>query len=108
MRRTLLAMILIGCSAPAFSQTSSSGTITMIRTGWNADFFAIVTAEPIQNPAQCPTPDGYLSTSSHPGYSTYYAAALTAYSLSQPIVITTHNSQCAAGRPLLIGINLGG
>ena len=108
MRRALLALVLIGCSAPAFSQTMSTATITMIRTGWNVDSFALVTAEPVLNPANCPTPDGYLSASTHPGYSTYYAAALTAYSLSQPVVVIIHNTQCALSRPLLIGINLGG
>ena len=108
MQRTLLALMsLIACTAPALSQTSLNGTITMIRTGWNVDDFAIVTAESIVNPANCPTADGYLSMHTLPGYSTYYAAALTAYSLNNPVVITVHNSQCAAGRPMLIGINMG-
>jgi hypothetical protein len=107
MERILLALTLIGCSAPALSQTMTPGTITMIRTGWNSDSFAIVTAEPIANPANCPNPDGYVSINTLPGYSTYYAAALTAYALNQPVVITTHDTECAATRPKLIGVNLG-
>jgi hypothetical protein len=107
MRRTLLALILIGFSAPALSQQMTPGTITKVRTGWNADYFAIETVEPIQNPANCLVPDGYLSASSLPGYSTYYAAVLMAYSLSQPVVITVHTTQCAVDRPMIIGINLG-
>lgn len=108
MRRTLLALMsLIAFSAPAFSQTMVNGTITMIRTGWNVDDFAIVTAESIINPANCATPDGYMSAHNLPGYSTYYALALTAYSLSNPVVITVHQSLCAADRPMIIGINMG-
>jgi len=107
MLRIALVLSLVGYALPAFSQTMSNGTITMIRTGWNDDAFAIVTAEPIQNPAHCPEPDGYLSMRTLPGYSTYYAAALTAYTLKNPIVITTHNTECAGTRPKLIGINIG-
>jgi hypothetical protein len=107
MLRIVLALTFVGYAVPALSQTMSAGTITMIRTGWNDDVFAIVTAEPIQNPAHCSTPDGYLSMRTLPGYSTYYAAALTAYTLKNPVVITTHNSECADNRPKLIGINMG-
>jgi hypothetical protein len=113
MRRTLLALALILCSAPAFCQTAEHGQITMIRTGWNGDFFAVVTTEDIEdpsrfmNPANCPVKDGYVSTSTSPGYSTYYAAALTAYSLAQSVDIVVDNTSCALGRPLLIGIDIG-
>jgi hypothetical protein len=115
MRRTLLAMVLIFCSTPAFCQTTGTRLITMIRTGWNGDYFALVTAEDsenpdqLMNPAHCPTKDGYVSTSTSPGYSTYYAAALTAYSLGQSaeIIVADTNGSCALGRPMLIGINLG-
>jgi hypothetical protein len=108
MRRTLLALILIGCSGPAFSQAGAGGLITTIRTGWNIDSFAIVIDGMIQNPANCPTADGYVSIHTLPGYSTYYTAALTAYSLREPVAITIDNTRCAQGRPMLIGINLGG
>jgi hypothetical protein len=109
MRRTLLALMsFIACTAPALSQTMlGSTTITMIRTGWNADYFAIVTADQNANPANCVINDGYMSAQTLPGYSTYYAIALTAYSLSNPIVITVHNSQCVSDRPMIIGINMG-
>lgn len=113
MRCTLLALALILSSVPAFCQTTEHGQITMIRTGWNGDFFAVVITEDIENPgnfmnpANCPVKDGYVSTSTTPGYSTYYAAALTAYSLAQSVDITVDNRSCALGRPLLIGINIG-
>jgi hypothetical protein len=90
----------------ATAQTTRAGTITMVRTGWNVDSFAVVTAEPIVNPARCPTADGYLSMKSAPGYSTYYAAALTGYLAARPAVFTVHDSECEMGRPKLIGINL--
>jgi hypothetical protein len=103
----VVALTLFGFASPAFSQTTVFGSIQLIRTGWNSDSFAIVTQEPIQNPAGCPTPDGYISEKSLPGYNTYYAAALTAYAAKMPVVaITIHNTECFAGRPKLIGINL--
>ena len=105
--RIALALTLAVIASPAAAQTMTGGTITMIRTGWNDDAYAIVTAEPIRNPASCPEPDGYLSMKPLPGYSTYYAAALTAYAVNQPIVITIHDTECAGTRPKLIGVNIG-
>jgi hypothetical protein len=107
MRAFLAALILVGFTSPAFAQAGAGGTITLLRTGWNADSFAIVLEGPIVNPANCPTPDGYISHSSLPGYNTYYAAALTAYVAKQSVGVTIHNTECFAGRPKLIGINFG-
>jgi hypothetical protein len=106
MRTLCLAVALVGLTVPAFSQTTINVSMTLLRTGWNLESFAIVTAEPIQNPAGCPTPDGYLSDGSQPGYSTYYAAALTAYMAGVPLQIVIDQTQCDASRPKLIGINL--
>jgi ABC-type proline/glycine betaine transport system substrate-binding protein len=107
MRSFTLVFALLTLAAPAIAQTMQGGaTITLIRTGWNSDSFAVVTAEPILNPAGCSTPDGYISEKSLPGYSTYYAAALTAYLARRRVVITVHDSECFSQRPKLIGINL--
>ena len=106
MRSILVVLTLIGFSVPAFSQTMTVGTVSMIRTGWDSEQFGIVTKEPIQNPARCPTPDGYVTSSAQPGYNTYYAAALTAFVERVQIVVTIANQGCVAGRPKLIGINL--
>ncbi len=103
---TLLLVAVLALPSPVAAQNMQAGTVTMIRTGWNSDSFAVVTAEPIANPARCPTPDGYISDKSLPGYSTYYAAALTAYLARRRVVITVHNSECWGSRPKLIGINL--
>lgn len=107
MRVLVVALALVGIASPCLSQTMTAGSINGIRTGWNADSFAITTVEPIVNPAHCPTPDGYISDKSLPGYDTYYAAALTAFIASSPsVVVTVHDTQCFGGRPKLIGINL--
>ena len=103
----ILAAALAALAAPASAQTMREVTITMIRTGWNVDMFAVVPAEDIANPAGCPTPNGYVSEKSLPGYETYYAAALTAIVARRRIVATVHNSECVGGTwPKLIGINL--
>lgn len=106
MRKLLIALIFFGTASSAFGQTMTTGDITMVRTGWNLDAFAIVTRQPISNPARCAEPDGYLSMRPFPGYSTYYVAALVAFVTNQKIVITVHNSECAGTRPKLIGINM--
>ena len=82
------------------------GSIIMIRTGWDIDGFVVVTGEPIINPARCSAPDGYMSNNSFPGYSTYYAAALTAYLAHTPVTIIVDGNECFADRPKLIGIDL--
>jgi hypothetical protein len=105
-RALIAALALFGLAAPALAQTMKTCTITGIRTGWNAESFAIVSQEPIVNPAHCPTPDGYISDQSLPGYNTYYPAALNAFVWSPTVVVTVHNSACFAGRPVLIGVNL--
>jgi hypothetical protein len=107
MRVLVVALALVGIASPSLSQTMTPCSISGVRTGWNADSFAVTTVEPIVNPANCPTPDGYISEKSLPGYNTYYAAALTAFIASSPsVVVTVHNTQCFSGRPKLIGINL--
>ena len=106
MRKLYLAALLTAVCSPLYAQTMAAANVTMIRTGWNADSFAVVTAEPVTNPANCPTADGYISDKSFAGYSTYYAAALTAFVARRRIIVTVHNSECFAGRPKLIGIDL--
>jgi hypothetical protein len=102
----MLAAAALGVAAPAVAQTMQSASVTMVRTGWNADSFAVVTAEPVVNPARCPTADGYISDKSLPGYQTLYTAALTAIAARHHVVVTVHNTECFGGRPKLIGINL--
>lgn len=106
MLRLLIAISLAGAGAAGAQTMTGAVTTSMVRTGWNSDSFAVVTAAPIINPAGCRTPDGYISEKSLPGYDTYLAAALTAFSLNVPVVIAVHNSQCFADRPVMIGINL--
>jgi hypothetical protein len=89
-------------AAPASIQTQ----ITMIRTGWNRDQFAIVTVAKIQDPAKCGTADGYLTDSTQPGYLTYYAAALLAFAERATVIVVVDEQACLAGRPKLIGINI--
>ena len=103
----IVAAIAMAAPAAASAQNARDATVTMVRTGWNSDSFAIVTAEPVLNPAFCPTPDGYISEKADPGYSTYYSAALTAIAHRLRVSVTVHNTECGfAGRPKLIGVNL--
>jgi len=79
-------------------------TITRIRTGWASDTFAIETDQAIVNPAGCATPDGYISDSSHPGYKTYYAAVLMAFSSGKPVNVIVSNTECYSGRSKIMGV----
>jgi hypothetical protein len=107
LRQTTLALAtLVAFASTASAQTMQSASVTMVRTGWSADSFAVVTVERIANPAKCPTADGYISDKSLPGYQTLYAAALTALAAHLKVVITVHNTECYGGRPKLIGLNV--
>jgi hypothetical protein len=107
MRLFTSVLALFGLSSIALSApTQLLATVKEIRTGWNSDQFAIVTNEPIANPAGCPTPDGYVTDSSQPGYNTYYVAAITAFVERAHIVIVIAEHGCVASRPKLIGVNI--
>lgn len=90
----------------ALAQTTMTGNIKMVRTGWSDDYFAVVTVESMPNPARCKRSDGYLLHKSMPGYNTLLSAALTAYSVHRRVELTAHNSECVLDWPKLIGINL--
>jgi hypothetical protein len=107
MHRLISAIVLAAATAPAVAQVTVSGTITMIRTGWNDEQFAVVVSAPIQNPARCPAADGYITHKSNPGYQTYLSAALAAFAANSQVGVVVHPTECGvAGRPKLIGINL--
>lgn len=107
MRYVTALLALLAVASAASGQTMTGGVnMTMVRTGWNSDSFAVVTAALILNPARCSTPDGYISEKNLPGYETYLAATLAAFAMNTPAVVTVHDSQCFADRPVLIGINL--
>lgn len=106
MIRTLLAMLALLASGTAIAQSFTDPvTIIQIRTGWFQDAFAVVTQEPVINPAGCAVDDGYISYGAEPGYQTYYSAALTAFALGVPAVVTVSDTDCNSDRPVLIGIN---
>lgn len=107
MRPALGALTLILAAAPAMAQTTTGpGLITLVRTGWNAESFAVATQSAFVNPAGCPIQDGYVSTKPVPGYDTYYRAALLGFDRNARVQVTVANAGCAAGRPKIIGINL--
>lgn len=107
MRTVFGALTLILAAAPAMAQTmTGAGPITLLRTGWNADSFAVATQSPFVNPAHCPIVDGYISSKPAPGYDTYYRAALLGFDKNARVQVTVDNAKCVAGRPKLIGINL--
>ncbi len=105
----LLAIITAACascvSTPVQAQAYVSGTIKTVRTGWNAESFAVVLNGPGQNPARCPNVDGYLSEAAQPGYETYLDAVLAAYRAGSTITLAIDSSGCVQGRPKLIGID---
>jgi hypothetical protein len=102
----ILTVFAMSAAGAASAQTSRAASVVIVRTGWNADSFAVVTAEPVANPAGCPIADGYISEKSLPGYQTLYSAALTAIASRLRVEVTVHNTECFNGRPKLIGINL--
>lgn len=108
MRQLALALVLLAIASPAFSQTATPpAAITMIRTGWAADSFAVVLNTPMKNPKGCTVPDGYESEASYPGHNTYFQAALASYIAKRLASVTVDNNKCSSsGRPVILGINI--
>jgi hypothetical protein len=106
-RYSLIAGAFLACgmlAAEALAAETGPVTIKRIRTGWAADTFAIETDEAILNPAGCSMPDGYISDSSHPGYKTYYAVVLMAFSSGKPVSVIISNTECYSGRSKIMGV----
>ncbi len=111
--KLLFRVITVFCAAlatNAHAQSYASGTLKLVRTGWNADSFAVVLNAPQQNPANCPNGNnpnaGYVSDGSLPGYKTYYQAALAAYAVKGVVTVAIDNGACVGGWPKIIGIDL--
>ena len=106
-RYSLIAGAFLVCgilAAEALAAETGPVTIKRIRTGWASDTFAIETDEAILNPAGCSMPDGYISDTSHPGYKTYYAAVLMAFSSGKPVNVIVSNTECYSGRQKIMGV----
>src|SRR3569832_1019761 len=79
-------------ASPAQAEVYVNGTIHLLRTGWNADSFGLEINAPQQNPAGCPTPNGYVIDSTQPGYKTIYLAAIAAYEASKPVSVVVDSN----------------
>jgi hypothetical protein len=107
LRAFFILTISIAVVCTAHAQHHVSGTITQLRTGWNADSFGIMLDAPQANPAHCTTNNlGYVSSIDQPGYHTYYAAALAAYVAGKRVTVVVHLTECLGPFPKIIGINM--
>lgn len=100
---TLLPLILSIGNVHAQTYTGPI-QVVKIRTGWSADLFALDIGQSVLNPANCPNADGYYASSADPGYKTFYAAALLAFSMGKTVSMYISNSQCTELRPRIIGL----
>lgn len=102
---SLACIIAASSLQPVFAQTTGgAGTIKMVASGWSSDTFGIATTAPVVNPAGCAVTDQYQTTSANAGYSTNYAAALTAYSTGSQVQVVVSNTTCTNTRPTLVGL----
>src|SRR5262245_57530734 len=106
MHRFILALALIMIVQPTAAQPAPEPAVagTVSRLFVDEASFGVLTDSPIVNPAHCPTPDSYRSQSFL--IELYYATALTAFTMTAPITITIHKSECADGRPKIVRIFL--
>jgi hypothetical protein len=80
--------------------------ISSIRTGWSDDIFAVLTTQPMINPAGCSSPDGYSSNIAQAGYKTHYAAALLAHASGKQVQLVINNTTCFQGRPVIMQVQV--
>lgn len=100
----MLALFLTGSTGLFAQAPTTSGTITHVNTGWNADQFSVATTAPFINPTNCPNTDGYVSEIGHNGFKTHYQAVLLAFALDKPVVIVVSQTECIVGRPKIMGV----
>ncbi|WP_157511138.1 hypothetical protein [Frateuria sp. Soil773] len=94
-------------STAAFAQTNTGPvSIQTISTGWLNDSFGVVPTTTTVNPAGCANPGIYNTKSSLPGYTTVYAAVLTAYNTDSKITLIISNTECANGYPEIMGVDI--
>jgi hypothetical protein len=103
-----LACLFSACLVqPVFAQTvSGAGVITSLTTGWASDSVGVTNSALVVNPAGCSAATHYVTTSSLPGYNTYYAAILTAYSTGSQVEFVVSNTVCTYSAPTIIGVNI--
>jgi hypothetical protein len=101
----LVAAFILLVSTNSLAATAAGPLpITTIRTGWNADSFAIMTNQPILNPANCTYPDAYMTGYTEPGYKTYLSVTLTAFAMNKPVTVIVSDTECTGGRPKIWGV----
>ena len=102
---SLVCIIALIAAQPIFAQTTvTAGTIKQILTGWSSDTFGVMTTASVVNPAGCTATDMYESSSPAPGYTTFYAAALTGFTTGAQVSIVVSNTTCTQNRPSIMGI----
>jgi hypothetical protein len=103
-----LACVFSACAfQPVFAQTTSApGVITSLEAGWSSDSIGVTNSASVVNPAGCTAASHYVSTSATPGYNTYYAAILTAYSTGAQVTFVVSNTVCTYSAPTIIGVNI--
>ena len=105
MHRFLLALALIMNVQPTAAQRGelyiASGTVSSLFMD-ETSFEVVVVGLVIRNPAHCPQVDSYRSQRE-----SYYATALTAFTMSKLLTLTIDPSQCVNGRPKIVGMYLG-
>jgi len=100
-----LALALIMNVQPTAAQRGelyiASGTVSSLFVD-ETSFEVVVVGLVIRNPAHCPQVDSYRSQRE-----SYYATALTAFTMSKLLTLTIDPSQCVNGRPKIVGMYLG-
>jgi len=100
-----LALALIMNVQPTAAQRgelyTASGTVSSLFMD-ETSFEVVVVGLVIRNPAHCPQVDSYRSQRE-----SYYATALTAFTMSKLLTLTIDPSQCVNGRPKIVGMYLG-
>jgi hypothetical protein len=101
--------LLVVSYPPAFAADQKvTGEITRIFTGHEKDLFGVHIGAPQINPSgnpDCNQP-GYATDSDQPGYRTFYAAVLLAFTMRATVEVVVDDEGCVAGRPKLIGVNI--
>lgn len=108
--RSLGLSLFLALCGPSWADPMKVRTqIIEVFTGWDAEQFGIITADPRVDPAKCdPKAEthGYMSDIHQPGYHTFLAAALAAFAQRATVQVIVKETECIADHPILIGLNI--
>lgn len=106
MKRIICILALVTALIPEISKaaahTTTDGYITYMEGGWASGNLRVQTDFAFTNPANCSSPDGYITDPADSGSSLFNALLMNAYMSHKKVHLVLDG--CTVGRPHIISV----